>query len=183
MKFSYKIVLSVAATLSACFFAPTVARAQTEKLGLVQYAPVNGWKRTAKDNMVSFSELNEGTGKFCIITLYGATPSTGKPEGDFLRDWNERVVKTLGTEGDPKTESQAADGWTITAGGTAVNYQGTKAFVLLSVLSGHGKTVSVLGLLNDEAYLPKIVAFNSSIEVDKTGGRGPTDAGSCCALR
>ncbi len=161
------ILLGLVLTLTFLFVPPAVF-SQAEKLGAVQYTPVKGWKKTAKDNMVSFSELNEATGKFCIITLYGATPSTGKPEGDFVRDWNERVVKTLGAQGEPKTETEAADGWTMIAGGTSVDYQGTKALVFLSVMSGHGKTVSVLGLLNDEVYLPKIVAFNTSIDVDKT---------------
>ncbi len=149
-------------------FGPSTVVSQSEKLGPVQYTPVKGWKETAKDNMVSFSEINEGTGKFCIITLYGATPSTGKPESDFVRDWNERVVKTLGAEADPKTETETADGWIMTAGGSAVDFQGTKAVAFLSVLSGYGKTISILGLFNDESYLAKLVAFNTSIEVDKT---------------
>jgi tRNA_anti-like len=168
MKLSYTIFLSLAATLFSCLVVPVTASAQSEKLGAVQYTPVKGWKKTAKDNMVAFSEVNEATGKFCIITLFGAAASTGKPEGDFVRDWNERVVKMLGAHGEPKTETEAADGWTMIAGGTSVDYEGTKALVFLTVMSGQGKTVSTLGLLNDEAYLPKIVAFNSSIEVDKT---------------
>ena len=135
-------------------FLLTTASAQTETLGIVKYTPPKGWNKTSKENVIAFSKVDRDTGKFCIITLYGATPSTGKPEGDFVRDWNERVVKTLGSQSKPKTETEAAEGWTMIAGGTTVDYQGTKALVFLTVLSGHGKTVSILGLFNDEAYIP-----------------------------
>ena len=161
------ILFGLVLTLTPLLFVPPTVFGQSEKLGAVQYTPVKGWKKTTKDNVISFSEINEGTGKFCIITLYGATPSTGKPEGDFVRDWNERVVKTLGSQSEPKTETEAAEGWTMIAGGTTVDYQGRKALVFLTVLSGHGKTVSILGLFNDEAYMSKLAAFNTGIEVDK----------------
>ena len=45
---------------------------QTEKLGIVQYTPPKGMNKLPKENLVVFSELNQTTGAYCVITLYGA---------------------------------------------------------------------------------------------------------------
>jgi hypothetical protein len=54
-------------------YLPPTAHGQTEKLGIVSYASPKGWAKTPKENVVGFSRLNQTTGGFCIITLYGAT--------------------------------------------------------------------------------------------------------------
>lgn len=149
------------------FLMPQTALAQTEKLGAVQYTPVKGWKKTAKENVVTFSEVDQTGGKFCIITLYGVTAGTGKAESDFAREWSNLVVKPLGAEANPKTETEVADGWTMIAGGAPVDFQGSKAVAFLTVLSNAGRTVSILGMFNDESYLTKLVAFSSSLDIEK----------------
>ena len=142
---------------------------QTEKLGIVQYTPVNGWTKTPKPNVVAFSEINPATGKFCIITLYGATPGTGNPQGDFAREWSNLVVKTFKADASPKTEAASAEGWTVTSGGSEVGGEIGKAVVFLTVISGFGKTVSVLGVFNDQSYAGKVDSFIRAVEMDKLG--------------
>jgi len=143
------------------------ALSQTEKLGVVKYTPPKGFAKSVKENVVGFSEIDEKTGKFCIITLYGATPGTGKAKSDFAREWNHLVVTTLGAPADPKTETDNSDGWTATAGGSVIDFQGSKAFAFLTVLSETTSTVSILGVFNDESYLPKLVAFSSTLDIEK----------------
>ena len=158
-KLFYGLSFSLFVLIVVGLLIPQTAFGQTEKLGIVKYAPPKGWNKTPKENIVVFSELNKKTGMFCFITLYGATPGTGTPESDFTREWNNLVVKPFGGDANPKTETEAADGWTAIAGGGAVEFQGNKALALLTVYSGFGKTVSVLGILNDESYLPQLTAF------------------------
>ncbi len=140
---------------------------QTEKLGIVQYTPVNGWTKTPKPNIVQFSEINPTTGKFGSITLYDATPGTGNPQSDFAREWKNLVIETFKAEANPKTETASAEGWTIIRGGSEVGAENGKAVALLTVISGFGKTVSVLGVFNDPVYVKKVDAFISAIEMDK----------------
>ncbi len=168
-----KIVLALFIVPIFCSLVPQTAFCQTEKLGIVQYTPPKGWKKTLRENIVTFSELNETTGRFCTFTLYGATPGTGNPQKDFTREWNNLVVKPWGAETNPKTETEAADGWTAIAGGTAVDFQGSKALAFLTVFSNFGTTVSVLGIFNDESYLPKLVAFSSSLDMEKSIAAAP----------
>jgi hypothetical protein len=161
--------------LSFCLFVltfvgliiPQTAFCQAEKLGIVSYTPPKGWPKTPKGNIVAFSDVNQTTGAFCIITLYGATPGTGNPNSDFAREWNNLVVKPLKAEAGPKTETEVADGWTVTAGGAAVDFQGGKAVAFLTVISKAGTTVSVLGVFNNEAYLSQLTAFVAGMEMDK----------------
>jgi tRNA_anti-like len=148
-------------------FAPLSVFSQTERLGVVQYTPPKGWTKTQKENVVTFSEINH-SGRFCFITLYGATPSVGTPQKDFAKEWNNLVVTPWSGEANPKTETETVDGWTAIAGGSAIDFQGNKAFAFLSVLSGFGKAISVLGILNDDSYLVPLQAFVERMEMDKS---------------
>ena len=162
-----RTILGLFVTLIYCLYISQTVFAQTEKLGIVQYTPPKGWAKTMKENIVTFSEVDEAAGKFCIITLYGVTAGTGTAQKDFTREWNNLVVKPFGGESNPKTETEAIDTWTATAGGAAVDFNGTKALAFLTVLSSSGKTISILGVFNDEAYLTKLVAFSSSLDIKK----------------
>src|SRR5688572_12644347 len=112
-------------------FIPQAVVAQKESLGAVKYTPPKGWVKTQKENVVTFSKINEAAGTFCLITLYGATPSTGTPENDFAGAWNDLVVKPWGAEANPQTETEKAEGWTAIAGGSGISFQGNKAFAFL----------------------------------------------------
>ena len=71
-------------------------------------------------------------------------------------------------EANPATESEAEDGWTAIGGGGAAEFGGTKAIAFLTVISGFGKAVSVLGVTNDHAYIPQFQAFITGVTMDKT---------------
>jgi len=160
--------MKILSSFIVCLALSHTVLAQKESLGAVKYTPPKGWTKTQNENAVIFSEINQTTGKFCLITLYGVTASSGAPERDFAGTWNDRVVKILGAEANPKTEAVSAEGWTLTVGGSEIDFQGNKALAFLSVLSGYGKVVSVLGILGDNTYLPQLQAFVRSIEVDKS---------------
>ncbi len=159
--------------LIAFSVAPPFVCAQTEKLGIVQYTPPKGWTKTVNGNVVGYSEINRATGIFCIITLYGATTGTGNPQSDFKREWNSRVVQPLNAETNPKTESEAVDGVTATAGGAAIEFQGSKAFAFLTVISSGRITVSILGVFNDASYMAQLAAFTSNIELTQAVAETP----------
>ncbi|MEK6289660.1 MAG: hypothetical protein AABO57_28425 [Acidobacteriota bacterium] len=163
-----KIILGFFAAHIICLCVPQTVFSQTERLGIVQYTPPKGWNKTPKDNVVAFSNLNQTTGGFCIITVYGATLGAGNPQNDFTKEWNNLVVKPLQAEANPKTATQLADGWTVIAGGATVEFQGSKSLAFLTVFSGFGKIVSVLGVLNDQSSVTQLDTFISSIKLDKS---------------
>ena len=156
----------IACLLSLLF--SQVAIAQTETLGAIKYTAPSGFAKTAKDHAVVFNKVDQAKGTFCFITLYAAAPSSGNPQTDFASEWKSRVVDPWGGEASPKMETVPDDGWTAIAGGTAIDFQGGKAFALLTVVSGFGKTVSVLGIMNDDSNLPSLQAFMETMDIDKT---------------
>lgn len=170
MKFSeifYKLSLSLFVLVVVGLFIPPPAFGQTEKLGIINYTPPKGMDKLPRENIVAFSELNQTTGKYCMITLYGATPGTGSPQGDFKREWNNLVVKTMKAEANPKTDEEKDGEWTAVSGGSEVDSELGKAVGFLTVISGSGTTVSILAVFNDPACSKPADQFIGSIEMDK----------------
>jgi tRNA_anti-like len=163
-----KIILGLFILNAIIFFIPSIAFSQTENLGILQYTPPKDWKKNESENVVVYSNVSKKTGGYCFISLYGATTGTGNPKKDFEREWKNRVVTPFSGEANPKTETEATDEWTEIAGGSAIEFQGSKSLALLTVYSRGDITFSVLGITNDETYLPKLVAFVSGIKEDKT---------------
>lgn len=172
-KCCYRISLCLFALITVFFCTPTTGLGQTEKLGSVEYAPPKDWKKSEKQNIVAFSDLNEATGRFCVITLYGATPSAGNPQEVFAKEWDTLVVKPWQAEPKPETETQSAEGWTTIAGLAPIDFQGSRSIAVLSVQSGFGKAVSVLGIFNDQSYASKLTTFVGSIKLHKTVADSP----------
>lgn len=163
--------------------AHSTAFGQVEKLGIVKYTAPAGWSKTqTQPNVIAFSIQNQTTGGFCIVTLYGATPGTGNPKTDFTREWNKLAVQTMGAEPNPATNSESAEGWTGVGGGGGVDLPGGKGIAFLTVISGFGQAVSVLGVTNDQSYIPQFQAFISGIEMEKIQAANNTPTATAAAL-
>lgn len=182
---THKLVLGFFVVVVAGLFIPQTAFGQTEKLGIVKYTPPPGWTKTQKqENVIAFSTVNKKTGEFCIITIYGAKPGTGNPQIDFAQEWNNLVVQNMKAEANPEAVTQTVDGWTILAGGSTVEGEFGKAIAFLTVRSGFGKTVSVLAVFNDPAYVKQVDAFINGMELDKTvAAANITTAGNPAAIQ
>ena len=146
---------------------PQMTFGQTEKFDIAEFTPPKGWERAPRDGAVVFKDVNKTTGKFCVLTIYASSPGSGNSAKDFADQWAELVVDKFKAQPGPKTESQASDGWQATVGGTQIETGGLQAVAVLSVMSGFGKTVSLLAVFNDESYLPIIDAFGKGLKLDK----------------
>jgi len=157
-----------------CLLLPQPVFCQTETFDIIQYTPPKGWTRSLKEGVTIYSDVNKSSNAFCILTVYASTVSLGSPQRDFSNKWDELIVRSFKAEPSPKTETQAVDGWTSVAGGSQIEPDGIKSIVILTVLSGYGKVVSVYAVLNDQAYLPHLDAFMKSIKLDKTRASSQT---------
>lgn len=178
-----KSVRTILVGWALCLLVTHTAFAQTDKLGAISYSPPKGWTKSAKDHAVVYSQIDQKTGNFCFITLYAASPSDGAAQKDFAREWKTRVVEPWGGETNPKTVTEPDNGWMAVAGGTQIDFQGTKAFAFLTVVSGFGKTVSVLGIMNNDSHLTPLQTFVESINIEKTSvsRSAATSSGSASA--
>ena len=164
------------AVLTLTLALSSTALAQTDALGIVKYKPLPGWNKTTNEDVVGFSTLNQKTGEFCIITLHGATSGTGSPANDFNREWSRLAVQPLNAKANPSTNVESSEGWTETSGGSLIEFQGGKAMAFLTVFSGYGKAVSVLGVLNGEGCVAGLHAFLKGVEIDKPAAAPSTGA-------
>lgn len=159
------IFLLVTALLSLHVFS------QTETFDIITYTPPpgGGWKKEVKPGVVNYLNVNATTGTFCIIAIYASSASTGDEQKDFKKDWKELVVTPYKAEADPETETQTtADGWKVVTGASAVKLDGFDVYILLTVVSGFGKTVSIRCSMNDQSYTAQIDALFETMELDKT---------------
>ena len=146
---------------------PQTIFCQTEKVDIIEYTPPKNWTKTPKDGLMVYSDSDKNTGKFCLLTVYPSTASVGSPNKDFANKWNEKVVKQFKAEADPKTEIHTDDGWTSVSAATQIESDGVTSAVMMTVISGYGRTASVLALLNNQQYLPQIDAFMAGIKMNK----------------
>ena len=141
---------------------------QSEKVDIIEYTPPKGWTKTPKDGLMVFSDSDKNTGGFCLLTVYPSTASVGSPQTDFVNTWNEKVVKAFNADANPKTEIQTQDGWTSVSAAAQIESNGITSAVMMTVISGYGRTASILAILSNQEYLPQIDAFMSGIRMDKT---------------
>jgi hypothetical protein len=147
---------------------------QTETFDIVTFTPPKdpmgiGWKKDAKQGVVNYTNINTATGAFCVITLYASTASTGDAEKDFKREWKELVATPYKAEAYPTTETQTtAEGWEVVTAAAPIKLDGNDLYIILTVASGFGKTLSIRTSLNDQSYTAQIDALFETMELDKT---------------
>src|SRR5687768_2490430 len=106
---------------------------QTETFDIITYTPPKDWKKDAKPGVVNYSNVNAGTGAFCILSMYPSTVSAGDAEKDFKNEWKELVATSYKTEEVPKTETQTTpDGWKVVTGAAPIKAEGIDCYVILT---------------------------------------------------
>jgi hypothetical protein len=152
-----------------CLFISTQSFSQTETFDITTYTPPKDFKKDTKQGVVTYTHVNTTTGSFCVIAIYASSVSAGNEQKDFTNEWKDLVITPYKADPNPKTETQTnADGWKAVAGAAAVKQNDLDAYVILTVFTGFGKTVSVLANLNDQAYLPRIDSLLQTMKLDKT---------------
>lgn len=161
---------------AACLLASATIAAQTETFDIVTCTPPKDWKKDAKPGVVNYTNVNPGNGGFCVLTIYASTTSSGNAETDFTNEWKKLVVDPFKADNNPQKQTEkTGDGWEIVAAAAPVKVDGVDMYIFLSVLSGHGKTLSIRTSLNDEAYLKEMSAFLETIELDATKTPAPAN--------
>lgn len=147
---------------------------QTETFDIITYHPPKDWKKDLKEGAVNYTNLNTTAGTFCVITMYASTESVGDAQKNFNNEWTNLVVTPYKAEANPKTETQTtADGWEAVTGASQVNVDGNDIYIMLTVISGFGKSVSIRSSLNDQSYTTQIDALFETMELAKIPGPAP----------
>ncbi len=158
-----KIILFIVVIFSFSFII-----AQNETFDLVTYSPPKSWKRSAKDNIVTYSITNKQNNSWCQIGIVKSTVSKGSIEKDFESEWQELIVKNYKPDTAPESDpAKEADGWKIKAGGANFVFNNNTAMALLTTMSGFDRCVSIVATTNNQEYLPQIESFLESVDLKK----------------
>ncbi|MBK7561423.1 MAG: hypothetical protein IPI68_07845 [Chitinophagaceae bacterium] len=142
---------------------------QTETFDIATFTPPKDFKKETKPGVVNYMNVNKSTGGFCVIAMFASTASTGDAEKDFEREWNALVATPYKAEANPKTELQTtAEGWEVVTAAAPIKLDGAELYVMLTVASGFGKTMSFRTSLNDESFIGQIDALFTTMDLDKT---------------
>jgi hypothetical protein len=158
--------------------------AQTQKFDVMTYTPPKGWTAGQNGTAKIFSTVDKSARKFCIMFLYPSVKKHGTPSQDFAYVWKTLVQETFNAGGNPEKETTQTDGFTIIQGGELIDYEGTKALALLTTVSGKGKVISVLSIMNDAKYATDLQNFLGEMDIDiketqkDAESPSPTDASS-----
>ena len=163
-----KIISSTAKVLLLLLIS-NICFAQTETFDIITYKPPKDFKKDSKQGIVNYTSFNQTKGTFCVIAMYASSTSTGDAEKDFKNEWKELVATPYKAEPNPTPEIQTTDeGWKVLTAMTPIKLDGVDCYVMLTVTSGFGKTLSIRTSLNDEAYIAGVNALFESMELDKT---------------
>ncbi|MEO8404573.1 MAG: hypothetical protein ABI480_08265 [Chitinophagaceae bacterium] len=144
------------------------AIAQTETFDIINYkAPLN-FTKSDKPGVVIYTNINTGTGSFCMIAIYASTTSAGNEKKDFANEWKDLVITPYKAAPNPRTETQTSpEGWKVIAGAAPIKLESADAYSLLTVFSGFNKKVSVLATFNNQSYIGTIDSLLQNIKLDK----------------
>lgn len=136
---------------------------ESETFDIISYEPPKGWKKQTDQGVVNYTHVDATTGGFCVIAIHASTESVGDPKADFARDWEAMVVKPFQPKTKPWTKDRArADGWQVVTGTSPLKVDGVDMKVMLAVLSGGGKSMSVRASFNQEGYAAQCEALVQS---------------------
>jgi hypothetical protein len=150
------------------FLLPLLSFSQQEQFDIVSFTAPKKFIKDDKKGVVNFTYVDKTANTFCVISIFTSTPGSGDVKKDFKNNWKELVGIPFKAIANPETETQSTDGWQTMTGASVVKMEGADVYVILTVFSGYGKTLSVRTSLNDPAYAAQLDAVLETMKLDKT---------------
>jgi hypothetical protein len=155
-------------------FSALPALTQTETFGILTYTPPQGWQREATAEHIKYTEIKNQT-SYCILAIYNTRESTDDADKDFEKEWTDLAVKPFQVISSPETQKEKTTaGWTVIAGAAPFKFQGSDGLLMLTAISGYGKTASIMSITNDTSYINFIQGFLGTIDIKP--GKAVTDS-------
>jgi hypothetical protein len=149
-------------------FLATISFAQKQTYDVITYAPPEKWKKEAKENIISYTTINEKKKTWCRIDIVKSTVSKGSIDKDFEGEWQELVVKNYHPTGQPEVNSvEESDGWKIKAGTSSFEFNNSPAIAILTTASGYERCASIVVITNSQDYSAEIEKLFNSVVLEK----------------
>jgi hypothetical protein len=141
---------------------------QNQFFDLMIYKEPKGWNKEVKENIVSYSKIDNAKKTWCVIGIIRSINSKGSIKADFDSEWEGLVAKQYGVTAPPKTdEVLEAEGWEIKSGSGKFIFNSADAKAMLMTFSGHNRCISVVATTNSDAFIPEVQTFLETIDLKK----------------
>jgi hypothetical protein len=139
---------------------------QVKTYDIVSYTPPRGWTKVDKPAYRMYSIVDNVKGKYAVLAIYTAAPSSGNPQKDFTITWNTLVKQSFANIFTPIPSSAGErDGYLGLTGTSYSNSSGKQITVTLLNYTGGGQTLSILMSYSDSQYEADMKKFIGSLKL------------------
>jgi hypothetical protein len=153
--------------VSICCLMFICVTAQQQTYDLLTFTPPKGWKKEVKQNLITYTKIDNTKKTWCVIGIIKSTVSKGNIDADLESEWNELVVKQYNADSMQASETEEADGWKIKAASGKFITNNKPSAALLTTFSGYNRCISVLATTNSQSYLETIQDFIGTVDIKK----------------
>jgi hypothetical protein len=157
------LIITLSLITSTCF-------SQTDTFDVFTYRPPEFFSKQVLANSIVFSRTEKGNA--CTITLYKSKVFTGGDSLNFMRQWNNDIIKRYrGITRKPKLYTGAiVNEWHSTLGIGKCTINKKSNIIMLNSNTYQGKTFSVVYSFNDPIFQPVIEKFSENLKplIDQT---------------
>jgi hypothetical protein len=168
------ILLSVIINMAVNMTVPMPASGQSETFDLVTFTPPKGFTKNVKSSYISYTDINNRAGTFCVIGIYASRDGAKKAEDEFIREWSELVAATYNITASPRfTTTNIDTQWKMCSASANASQNGQNFKLRLAAYTGNKKVVSILFNYNSDAYTQTIEDFLNSVRFANAAGPAP----------
>jgi hypothetical protein len=156
--------------------APILAQS-VQSFDIVSFSLAPTWKKEAQQDWLAYRVENPAKKTYARILIYPSLPSSGNPETDFQKEWNDLIVSNY-KPGQTIEESLSdyKEGWKAKIRvAPFVHNQVNQAIILLMMTDGK-KKMSYVFLTNTEDFQKDFEDFGSSLSFASAPVQTPTAA-------
>lgn len=152
------------------FSVPVFAQS-VHSFDIVSFSLASTWKKEAQQDWLAYRVENPAKKTYARILLYPSLPSSGNPETDFQKEWNDLVLNQYKpTQIINESLTDYKDGWKAKLRvASFVHNQVNQAVILLMLTDGKRK-MSFVFLTNTEEFQKDFEDFGSSFQFAPTTG-------------
>lgn len=146
------------------FSVPVFAQS-VHSFDIVSFSLASTWKKEAQQDWLAYRVENPAKKTYARILLYPSLPSSGNPETDFQKEWNDLIVSNY-KPGQTIEESLSdyKDGWKAKIRVAPFVHNQVNQAVILLMLTDGKKKMSMVFLTNTEEFQKDFEDFGGSLK-------------------
>jgi hypothetical protein len=163
--------------------ASAAAHGQASTFDIAAFTPPAGWQQEMGADHVTYTQVDNQAGTFCMFAVYSSQPAPAEPSSGFAAEWQALVGSSFASPVAPApARGVTLAGQPFLAGSAAVSRGNTPYVVELVVMLAATRLQSVLVVAPTErvlgAYQPALADFLASFRYPAQAAAAPKSAPS-----